>query len=189
MTGRFKLGLNFTRWKKIVAIGLTAIITFSAPGTSFAADISSSVSFKLTNGLKEDYLKRICKNNLLTGLFVDSYFNWLTSSYSGYSDQYWNQFSLDAQNLIRQSQAQSKWMKKNQSKFPSSARKAVATYISSNDAQTSNIQAMLNSRSNGDLVSFEYNNWSRGQSFTANASGKIRKALRLPPRGSSDGCP
>lgn len=146
-------------------------------------------SAQLPGGLKEDYLKRICKNNLLMGLFTDSYYNWLTGSYSGFSEQYWNQFSTDAQNLIRNNHSGSKWLKKNIKRFPSSARKSVQTYIDSNNAQVVNIQAILSSKNNEDLASFEFNNWSRGQSLTANASGKIRKALRLPPRGSDDGCP
>jgi hypothetical protein len=182
--------MNTNRKILVSALSLFLVISIPTPGNTISIAPDAQVSeVKISAGLKDDYLNRICENNLLMDLFDDSYSNYVSSTYSGsFVNESKNRFIEDAIAMQKHNKSMNKWLKKNKSKFKKSTQKHVQTFIDGSVSENNIISAMLNANSI-DTLNYEYENFVRNSYIVANASGKIRKSLKLPTREGNGGCP
>lgn len=182
--------MNTNRKILVSALSLFLVISIPSPGHTLSVASNAQVSeVKISAGLKDDYLNKICKSNLLNELFYESYNNYIQSTWTGtYVSEKWNRFYQDGISLQNNNKSINKWLKKNKSKFNKSVRKSVDNLIKSNNDENAILVAMFNSKS-VDGVQYEYDNFYRNGIIIGDASGKIRKSLKLPTREGNAGCP
>jgi hypothetical protein len=182
--------MNINRKILVSALSLFLVISIPTPGNTISLAPDAQVSeVKISAGLKDDYLNRICKNNLLSDIFYNSYSSYVSSTYSGsFVNESKNRFIQDGNAVQKHNNSLIKWLKKNKLKFKKSTRKHVQTYIDGAVSENNIISAMLNANSI-DALNFEWDNYIRNSYSMGDASGKIRKSLKLPTREGNAGCP
>ena len=169
---------------------LFLLTTISGPGNTISMVRHTQVSeAKFSSGLKDDYLNKICKTNLLGELFYESYNSYIQSTWTGsYVTEKWSRFYQDGLSLQNHNKSTIKWLKKNKPKFNKSVRKSVDQMSESLNYENAIVVAMFNSKT-VDGVQYEYDNYYRNAIIIGDASGKIRKSLKLPAREGNAGCP
>jgi hypothetical protein len=146
----------------------------------------SRVAF--VNALKDDYLSQACRSNNLGDLLSKSYGDFVGNQDNQFKDQYWYQFTDDAGRLSSHSKSWSKWLKKNRSKFPKSARASVSALSRDLTKEIRILKSLVNAPTMDDLY-FAWNQYDRHLFNASYSSGQIRKALKLPSRIGINACP
>ena len=163
------------------------LILGSGPVHAFDTYPKVTSKVKVSYNVKDGYLNRACRVNLLSDVFYTSFINWQNSVISGsFVDQSRNRFVTDAKALQKQHKKTIRYLKKNKSKFPKSARKSIDRVVTGQQAEIAIIDNILNA-SNWEGEDFEWENFLRNRTFSASSSGQIRKSLKLPRKGL--GCP
>jgi hypothetical protein len=172
----------------VVALSALGITPFANANEIRALPEHSFSVFTLSPGLKNGYLNRACRSNLLTELMYGSYDKYIFGTESDFSDQYWERLNDDGTNVVSHNNRWIRWLNKKLSTFPPKARKATKNLAKALKAENGYVADLLNS-STIEEVQYNWGIYDRNKLSAGTYSGKIRKALGLPTRQGDGGCP